>query len=50
MAVVRYALDRAAKEGAHDQGGYNDVYCVFDRDTHTDFEMACNEIFNTWAA
>lgn len=45
MAVVRYALDRAAKEGAHDQGGYNDVYCVFDRDTHVDFEKAHSEIF-----
>lgn len=44
MAVVRYALRRADAEGAHDKGGYNDVYCVFDRDTHTDFERALSKI------
>ena len=43
-AVVRYALQRAETEGAHDKGGYNDVYCVFDRDTHTDFEKALSQI------
>lgn len=43
-AVVRYALQRADAEGAHDKGGYNDVYCVFDRDTHTDFERALSQI------
>lgn len=44
MAVVRYALERADAEGAYDKGGYNDVYCVFDRDTHTDFEKALSQI------
>lgn len=44
MAVVRYAKQRTESEGAYDKGGYNDVYCVFDRDTHTDFEKALNEI------
>ena len=43
-AVVRYALRRAETEGAHDKGGYNDVYCVFDRDTHADFERALSQI------
>jgi hypothetical protein len=43
-AVVRYALERSASEGEHDKGGYNDVYCVFDRDTHTDFEKALSQI------
>ncbi|WCR01622.1 RloB family protein [Paracoccus saliphilus] len=43
-AVVRYALQRADAEGAHDKGGYNDVYCVFDRDTHADFEKALSQI------
>lgn len=44
-AVVRYALNRAETEGAHDKGGYNDVYCVFDRDTHEDFGKALSQIF-----
>lgn len=43
-AVVRYALQRADAEGAHDKGGYNDIYCVFDRDTHEDFERALSQI------
>lgn len=45
-AVVRYALQRVENEGAHDKGGYNDVYCVFDRDTHTDFEKALSQILS----
>ncbi len=43
-AVVRYALNRSDAEGSHDKGGYNDVYCVFDRDAHTDFDRALSQI------
>lgn len=45
-AVVRYALHRAEAEGTYKRGGYNDVYCVFDRDTHQDFEKALSQILN----
>lgn len=43
-AVVRYAIARAEAEGLHSNGGYNDVYCVIDRDTHIDFHKALGEI------
>lgn len=43
-AVVRYAISRAETEGSHSKGGYNDIYCVIDRDTHQDFQKALSEI------
>jgi len=43
-AVVRYAVARAEAEGSHSKGGYNDVYCVIDRDDHQDFHKALSEI------
>lgn len=43
-AVVRYAIARADAEGSHSKGGYNDVYCVIDRDAHQDFHKALGEI------
>lgn len=43
-AVARYAIARAEMEGSHSKGGYNDVYCVIDRDTHQDFQRALSEI------
>ena len=43
-AVVRYAIARTEAEGAHSKGGYNDVYCVIDRDDHQDFHKALSEI------
>ena len=39
-SVVEYAKQRANREGHHSSGGYHDVFCVFDRDTHSDFEQA----------
>lgn len=43
-AVVRYAISRAEGEGSHSKGGYNDVYCVVDRDDHKDFHKALSQI------
>lgn len=43
-AVVRYAISKTEMEGSHSKGGYNDVYCVIDRDTHKDFEKALSHI------
>ena len=43
-AVVRYAIARAEAEGQYSKGGYNDVYCVIDRDDHQDFQRALSEI------
>ena len=45
-AVVRYAMARADAEGLHNKGGYNDVYCVIDRDDHKDFDKALSQILN----
>ncbi|GAA6208809.1 hypothetical protein NBRC116601_21020 [Cognatishimia sp. WU-CL00825] len=45
-AVVRYAIARADAEGLHSKGGYNDVYCVIDRDDHKDFHKALDQILN----
>ena len=45
-AVVRYAINRADAEGLHSKGGYNDVYCVIDRDDHKDFHRALGQIVN----
>lgn len=45
-AVVRYAIARADAEGLHSKGGYNDVYCVIDRDDHKDFDKAISQILN----
>lgn len=43
-AVVRYAIARAETEGLYSKGGYNNVYCVIDRDDHQDFHKALSEI------
>jgi hypothetical protein len=45
-AVVRYAIARADAEGSYSKGGYNDVYCVIDRDDHKDFYKALGQIAN----
>lgn len=44
--VVRYAKNRAELEGHWEAGGYDQVYCVFDRDNHESFERAKSEIYN----
>ncbi len=43
-SVVKYAKSRAMSEGPHTDGGYNDVFCIFDRDAHVDFEKAKSQI------
>lgn len=45
-SVVRFAVARAETEGLHSKGGYNDVYCVIDRDDHKDFDKALREVCN----
>lgn len=35
--VVQYAIDKCTRDG-----GYDHVYCVFDRDVHPDYEVAKN--------
>lgn len=43
-SVVQFALNRADSEGSYKRGGYNDVFCVFDRDDHQDFDRALSQI------
>lgn len=43
-SVVKFALDRSKVEGPQDLGGYDKVFCVFDRDSHPDFERAKGQI------
>jgi hypothetical protein len=43
-AVARYAMARTEAEGLYSKGGYNDIYCVIDRDDHKDFHKALGVI------
>ena len=43
-SIVNYAEKRTNSEGASETGGYDRVYCVFDRDTHSDFESALSRV------
>lgn len=45
-AVVKFALEKANSEGPHNKGGYNEVYCVFDRDEHEDFQRALSLVLD----
>lgn len=44
FSVVSFAEEKANSEGRYDNGGYDQVYCVFDRDAHTDFNKATSRI------
>ena len=39
VSVVRFAVEKAQREG-----GWDHVYCVFDRDRHADFPQATNQL------
>lgn len=43
-SVVNFAEEKANAEGSYKNGGYDSVFCVFDRDTHQDFERATSRI------
>lgn len=45
-SVVSFALERSRQEGPYDCGGYDKVFCVFDRDDHQDFEKAKGQILS----
>lgn len=40
VKIVQYAEKKAKAEGAWEDGGYDQIYCVFDRDSHSSFEAA----------
>jgi hypothetical protein len=44
ISVVNFAEKRANSQGPHTAGGYDEVYCVFDRDTHTTFDKAISKV------
>lgn len=43
-SVAKYALKRAEQEGGPQAGGYDLIFCVFDRDEHADFDQAISKI------
>ena len=43
-SVVNFAERRANTEGHFNSGGYDEVYCVIDRDTHETFHWALSRI------
>ena len=44
ISVVEYAERRALGEGLPEDGGYELVFCVFDRDTHESYERAKSKV------
>jgi hypothetical protein len=44
ISVVNFAERRASSEGRPEDGGYDIVFCVFDRDTHTTYEEAKSKV------
>jgi len=44
ISVVNFAEDKATDAGAPEAGGYDCVFCVFDRDEHESFDRAKNKI------
>lgn len=44
LSVVEHAKNKSNVEGSVNDGGYDVVYCVFDRDTHAHLEKALSEI------
>ena len=46
MSIVKYAKDKVEIEGSWKLGGYDQVYCVFDRDSHKDFLKARSMVFD----
>lgn len=44
ISVVNFAEVKANGEGRPESGGYDEVYCVFDRDTHSTFHSALSKI------
>ena len=44
ISVVNFAEKRANLEGPQKEGGYDLVFCVFDRDEHADFERALSRV------
>jgi hypothetical protein len=40
ISVVEFAEEKAILEGGPQQGGYDFIYCVFDRDEHESFDRA----------
>lgn len=44
ISVVNFAERKANSEGHFSSGGYDEVYCVFDRDTHGSFDAALSKI------
>lgn len=46
ISVVDFAEKKANSEGHFSSGGYDVVYCVFDRDTHESFERAFSKVYS----
>ncbi len=44
IRVVEYAKRKAVIEGRPEDGGYNSIFCVFDRDNHETYEKAKSEL------
>ncbi|MGJ8529540.1 RloB family protein [Maritalea sp.] len=46
ISVVDFAEKKANGAGHFNSGGYDNVYCVFDRDTHETFEKAISKVYS----